>query len=161
MRSHFPRLLGLIFILLIAQACGTGQALPEKDPVPPSSMFVEAIAPFCDNNAADKFTLGYFGAKPLDTTLYFYIVCHQNDTVYRDHWPAKWMLDSEKLGNDSLAIAELHQNMHRLVEGKMGFQPDSSASTAPAGQKEFSFELKGHLQRRLYFSKDQHKAVEI
>ena len=161
MRPERFKLFGFLLIAGLFQACGTGFVKPVVDPVLPASMFVEAKGAFCDASLEDKFTLGYYGANPLDTTMYFYIICHAKDTVYRADWPSIWMLDDNLQGSDSLKIQILHQKMYDLVGGKMNFVPDTTALLPPSNQPEFNFDLNGHFTRRLYFSKELKKAIEI
>lgn len=160
MRCDLSKLLAFFCWMVFLQACTRFQE-PVKDPVLPSSMFVEDSARFCDANSMDKFTLGYYGTKPLDTTLHFFIVCHMNDTIYSDQWPAKWMLDMNAELSDSQQIKSLHQQMHAFVEGKMRFPLDSTDAPIPNNQPEFNFEISGHLKKRLFYSKALHKTLEI
>ncbi len=161
MRRHLSKLLGFFCLMVLLQACISGFKEPEKDPVLPSSMFVEDSASFCDAATKDKFTLGYYGTQPLDTSMHFYIVCHKNDTIYSDQWPAKWMVEMNTTVSDSQKVQNLHQRMRDFVAGKMHFELDSNAVATPHGQPEFNFDLAGHLKKRLYYSKELNKTLEI
>ncbi len=90
------RMVGFFLILsLVFAACGGSDSTePDKVPVPPSSMFMVRNYHFCPDEKTDRFLMGYYGNKPLDTLIYFYIVVNSGDTIYQDQWPSKSMLPS-------------------------------------------------------------------
>jgi hypothetical protein len=135
-------LLLFLSLSLLLVACRNSSVETEGlKPVPPSSMFVEHLTPFCGTSAPDKFTAGYYGSSPLDTTIYFYIVCHKGDTVYRDQWPGASMLPADTQGNDSIKIAHVHDALHQLVEGKLAPTDDSLAASVPETQRRFRYAI--------------------
>lgn len=123
-------------------------------------MFVEQLSPFCTHDTSDKFTAGYFGTHPLDTTVYFYVVCHKGDTLYRDQWPSTWML-SDSLKPDSTKITALHQALHALVEGKLDPRTDSLDTRPLDGQPLFGYRLPQHPAKFLYYALSDHKVHQL
>jgi hypothetical protein len=140
-------------ISLLLTACTNSEVdSADRKPVPPASMFVEHLAPFCGTQFQDKFTAGYYGSNPLDTTIHFYIVCHQGDTVYRDQWSGASMMKPDRAIPDSVQIARLHDSLHQLVEGRLS-QPKDSLNLEPAGnQPVFGYAIGDQRAAFLYYS---------
>jgi hypothetical protein len=140
-------------ISLLLTACTNSEVdTAGLKPVQPASMFVEHMAPFCGTQFPDKFTAGYYGSNPLDTTIYFYIVCHQGDTVYRDQWPGAWMKNPNATDPDSIQIARVHDSLHQLVEGRLS-QPKDSLNLEPAGKQPiFGYSIGDNHAAFLYYS---------
>ncbi len=146
-------------LCLTLAACGGAAVDPSAlKPVPPASMFVEHNAPFCGGELADKFTAGYFGESPLDTLIYFYIVCHKGDTIYKDEWEGEWLLPEGKNASDKDAIAAVHNAMHEIVEGKRAPQPDSVDMERAHSQPTFGYTIRDNRSTLLYYSQEEHRA---
>jgi hypothetical protein len=149
----------MLLALLGLWACGAGGNSPtDLPPVPPASMFVEHLGPFCDASAQDRFSAGYYGTNPLDTLIYLYIVCHKVDTVYRTHFPAAWLTENDTTSD---GVARVQAQMHALVQGKLAPSPDSTILAAAGGQQVFGMEIPGHFKRQLYFSAQNHRVVVV
>lgn len=155
--------LAALVVGLMLSACGGGVTIDPGSlkPVPPASMFVEHLAPFCGHDMPDKFTAGYFGSNPLDTTIYFYIVCHKGDTVYRDQWPGAMMASHDDTRPDSLRILSLQEALHTLVEGKL-VPPLDSLDLSPAGkQPVFGYMLGEEPEKYIYYSLEDHSVHKL
>lgn len=152
----------LVLGCLLLAACG-GNTIDTSGlkPVPPASMFVEHLAPFCREDTPDKFTAGYFGSSPLDTTIYFYIICHRGDTVFRDQWPGKWLLSPHSQGDAATQVAQAHQTLHELVEGKLAPPKDSAATAVASRQPVFGYRLQGHRDTLVYFSQEAGRVAAL
>ncbi|HEX2899149.1 MAG TPA: hypothetical protein VHS96_05440 [Bacteroidia bacterium] len=155
----------LLFALIgsfVFAACGSnGTATENLKPVLPASMFVEHLAPFCGGDLPDKFTAGYFGDSPLDTIVYFYIVCHKGDTVYSDEWDGEWLLPEGKKVSDKDAVASVHAAMHEIVEGKRAPNPDSVNAEKAGSQPVFGYVIGYKRSALLYYSQEEHRALKF
>ncbi|MEY3442009.1 MAG: hypothetical protein RLZZ519_290 [Bacteroidota bacterium] len=147
-----------IFCLTLAACGGSAVDSDALKPVPPASMFVEHLAPFCGAELPDKFTAGYFGESPLDTLVYFYIVCHKGDTIYSDEWEGEWLLPEGKSASDKDAIQSVHAAMHEIVEGKTAPQPDSVSMERANSQPTFGYTIRDNRSTLLYYSQEEHRA---
>ena len=105
-------MIGFILILcLVFAACGGSDSTnSEKVPVPPASMFMVRNYHFCSDIETDRFLLGYYGNDLSDTLVYFYIVDHSGDTLFRDQWPSVNMLPTGAEADDD-AIMEAMTKM--------------------------------------------------
>lgn len=157
MPKFWPLFAGILCLTLAA--CGGAAVDPGSlKPVPPSSVFFEHNAPFCGADLPDKFTAGYFGESPLDTLIYFYIVCHKGDTIYRDEWDGEWLLPEGKNAADNDAIAAVHNAMHEIVEGKRAPKPDSVDMERVNSQPVFGYTIRDNRSTLLYYSQEDHQA---
>jgi hypothetical protein len=123
-------------------------------------MFIEQEQAFCGHAGTDRFSLGYYGSNPIDTTMYFYIICKKGDTIFRDEWPGKWFLTEENSLADSAKIAEIHRKMHLLIEGKLPVS-DSVIPTPTGGPIVFSYNVQGHFGRNIYYSAAEHRVGSV
>lgn len=123
-------------------------------------MFVEHQAPFCEPGHQDIFSAGYYGSHPLDTAVYFYIVCSKGDTVFRDQWPSDWLVQ-DSAAHDSIQVSQLHQALRELVEGKLDAHRDSLDHSAAGSQPVFSYHLGGHRDTIIYYSPERHRVMPL
>jgi hypothetical protein len=139
-------------------ACG-GNAIDEGNlkPVPPSSMFIERPIAFCGESASDKFTIGYFGTRPQDSSIFVHVICHQRDTVFQEAYPGEWFLDSPAPASDSDRVQAIQSKMRALADGKLTPAIDDADALAAGEQAIIGWELPGHVRRLMYFSPADHK----
>lgn len=123
-------------------------------------MFVEHESPFCEPGHQDIFSAGYYGSHPLDTAVYFYIVCGKGDTVFRDQWPSTWLLQ-DSAAHDSVRVSQLHQALRLLVEGKLASIPDSLNHSAAGSQPIFGYHLGQHHDTIIYYSPERHSVMAL
>jgi hypothetical protein len=152
-------------LVLCLSGCLTPESgHPERVPVPPTSMFFEASRNFCSERMPDRFLVGYYGEALLDTSVYFFVISHKGDTIYRDHWPALAHLE-DGAGNamtDSAKVVFIQSRMRKLVDGPDSADPlpDSLVSAHDLGGT-FHYQVGSHHDRTIAWSKSGKKVVEL
>lgn len=146
-----------VFVLFLA-ACSSGTNAPAKVPVGPSSMFYERLHHFCSDHIEDRFLIGYFGDEALDTTIYFFIVSHTGDTIYRDSWRAtEFLKDCPAAAEDKVQRRTfLQKKMQDLVEGKTGkgaVVKESESESDPDFGPMFTYAVNEERVRNIHFSR--------
>lgn len=147
------RLAGLIVLLLLMLGGCTGEENPNDKPVPvpPASMFMERSYHFCSDEQKDRFLLGYFGTELPDNDIHFFIVSFQNDTLFKEEWPARQMVPE---GQEALPET-IHESMRKFID-----VVPAKGLAGPTTGPGFAFRI-GEQQRKIAFCRESKRVVEI
>lgn len=169
MRIRLPEMLllfGMCLVLALPACLSPESGDQDKVPVSPSSMFFEKPHNFCSDVIEDRILVGYFGEDLLDTEVFFYVICHKGDTVFKDNWPSSAYFEGTERSfpNDSAKVEFVQGRMRDMVIG-IENMPEVTVSDSMAQAMElgpqFSYRVGSALKRTIAYSRTGKKVIVL